>query len=715
MGTFSMQLISKKVFSMKKRNSIYLFVNACVLLLCATTLITAQEAEHARVAQIKLLARASKDSIVLRWAPTTAGGWRIANAIGYTVERMSIDKQTGIEITKYQLLIERPLKPMALEEWKHYAGHSNDFSAIAAQAVYGKLFKPQAGKQGGFAELRAAADELLNRHSFALFAADNDAVTANALGLRFVDKQIRSGERYVYRVYVAKPTTEYTFDTAYVMIDAIDTPPADPPLGFRFESGDGIIKLYWDELDVQHFSGYYVYRSNDGKNYTRLNSTTLIIPTTTQDDVNTYPKFVDTATTNYKKYTYRLVGITPFAEISRPAEIVAFSRDLTAPPAPTLQKPKQLSVTRIKLTWEQSQLPADLKGFVVARSYSPTEEYEILTKQPLPSRQREYTDVLDEYDAAYYAVAAIDTAGNHAFSLPTYIAIVDSVPPPMPKGLRGKVEKNGIVTLWWQPVKKRNILGYRVLRANNPTHDFTQVTGHIHPDTLFVDSVDIRVLTKKIYYKVATVDKHYQHSALSEMVALQKPDVLPPSTPVFRDVFVTDSTVRLSWNLSASSDVAKQLLLRREENSTRWITLDTLTAKKTEYIDKRVKQNIRYLYSLVCIDSAGLRSEETLPVTARPFDSGQREPATNLVANYNRKTKTVILTWNYSPKKKENFWFVIYKSTDGKSFREYESVKAGMRSFTDLTPLKGKNIYGIVVVTAGGGQSEMANTFVNVQ
>src|SRR5436853_2255055 len=41
-----------------------------------------------RFAKISLIARTDKDSVVLRWAPSRPGGWRIANRLGYIIERM---------------------------------------------------------------------------------------------------------------------------------------------------------------------------------------------------------------------------------------------------------------------------------------------------------------------------------------------------------------------------------------------------------------------------------------------------------------------------------------------------------------------------------------------------------------------------------------------------------------------------------------------------
>ncbi len=294
-------------------------------------------------AEIILLARADKDSVVLRWAPSTPGGWVIANKIGYNIERAKINTENPDEGVQFVKLNTEPLKPLSLEQWKSMASRDNIFSAIAAQAIYGKLFIPKAIDENNLNALKNAADELMNRYSFALFAADNDAVTAEAMGLRWIDRNVKEGESYVYRIYVAQTTDDYSFDTAYTFVDikAADKIPA--PVDLKFESGDGSIILKWKENPVIKFSGYYIYRSENGRDYKKLNEMPLIIATPKESSEDAQPSFIDTMTVNYKNYSYRILGITPFAELSEAAEITAYSKDLTAPFPPVLEKPKQFT------------------------------------------------------------------------------------------------------------------------------------------------------------------------------------------------------------------------------------------------------------------------------------------------------------------------------------------------------------------------------------
>nr|MDA3927897.1 hypothetical protein [Prolixibacteraceae bacterium] len=309
---------------------------------------TTNDQTMARMANIHLIAHTSSDSVVLRWAPSTAGGWSIANNLGYWVERIEIAENVEINDANYIKLNALPLKPMSLEEWKAYAGPDNHLSAIAAQAIYGESFIPEPLNENGVSALKNAADELSNRYSFSLFTADNDAVTATAMGLRYVDRDVQNGNQYAYRIFVAEQTTEYAFDTAYVFVQVKNMPQAPAPVDLSFESGDGRIKLSWNENTIQPYSGYYIYRSNDeGNTFTKMNKVPMVIVSGNSSN-NVEPYYNDTLTINYKMYQYQVFGVTPFGELSLPAEITAYSKDLLPPPSPKINKPEQISSTQIK-------------------------------------------------------------------------------------------------------------------------------------------------------------------------------------------------------------------------------------------------------------------------------------------------------------------------------------------------------------------------------
>ena len=661
-------------------------------------------------AEIVILAKSYKDSIVIRWAPSTAGGWIIANRIGYNIEKVKLNSDKPFEPSNYIKLNKIPLKPLPIEEWKTRVNKDNIFSAIAIQSIYGKSFIPKPLDENNLNALKNAADELTNRYSFALFAADNDAPTASAMGLRYVDREIKEGESFVYRVYVAEKTNEYNFDTAYIVVNVTPSPKIPGPEGLSFESGDGFITLKWEDKLPNKFSGYYIYRSEDGKNYKILNNIPLIVSSSKETDEEIKPFFRDTSTINYKKYYYRVFGINPFAELSEPSEIVAYSKDLTPPPPPTLEKPKQFS-DEIILSWKLDKPSNDLSGFVVARSNNSLNNFSIITKKPLTKNTFKYSDKVKNMEEVYYSVGSIDTAGNISYSLPQRVILVDTFPPSVPTGLTGSIDSNGIVKLKWNMGPEWNILGYRVLRSNDPDHEFQQLTGNVYQDTVFVDTVSIKTLTKYVYYRIAAVNTRYQHSELSPILKIKRPDKNPPVEAVFKNVFVTDSSISLEWVPSTSKDLLYQKLFRRKKGETKWSLIDSLSKTVNYYVDKKVEKLNTYEYTILSFDDSGLQSSYAMPVMGKPYDKGDRQKVEKFFAKYDEKNNSVILEWSYNQKLKEKYWFVIYRGLSNNQLNELKAVESNIRSFTDKDVINGNTyFYSIVVMTTMGGKSENVTT-----
>lgn len=708
MATYSIISTFKKSLAMRTILNIFSSIFIVLLLLPAKVLPQQIDKSGANHTSIKLIARATSDSVVLRWAPTTPGGWLIANTVGYRVERFMMEEGKDITSNGYKPITQEPIKPMQLEAWMKYAGANNKISAIAAQASYGNSFIPNPLKSDSLINLRNAADELTNRYSFALFAADNDLITANALGLRFVDREVIPNSRYIYRVMLVETTKAMTFDTAYIMVETQPAKALTSPVGFNYRSGDGSIQLLWPNALNSEYIGYYLYRSDDGgKTFFAKNQMPIVHAQSANQVATENILYIDTATVNYKVYSYRLVGVTPFGELSAPAEIKAFSRDLTPPAAPILKKTVQIASGKIKLSWDYKSQPADLKGFVISQSDNANNGYRFINNKPLSKNTREYVvDMGDDFEA-YFMVASVDTAGNLGFSLPILATLSETPSPKVPQDVKGKIDKNGYVTLTWKPVNSKNISGYRIYRSNDPSHEFIAVNGIIHPDTVFIDSISLNTLSKNIFYRVAAVNSRYQYSELSPILKLSRPDFNPPAPAVINDVTVTEKSVTLHWHCSPSTDVAIQRLYRRADNDSQWVIVDSLKPGINKYVDFKVVPKTTYYYTIASVDSSGNVSKMANAVSARPYDTGKREPIKQLTAQYNRQGKSVTLKWQYPGTTTTNYWFVVYRANGDKDFVELKGLKPNILEFTDTSPLKGSNTYGIVVMTSDGGQSEM--------
>jgi len=655
-----------------------------------------------RFAKIGLITRSDKDSVVLRWAPSRPGGWRLANQLGYIIERMPLTSNGG-DTSKVQRLTPTPVKPWKLEELKSKFKQREEFIGIAGQVLYGKTFSPAVSDRGSINELRFAAQELENRYGFAMLAADNDAKAAEVLGLRFVDKNVHEGESYIYRIYAAAKDTTYGFDTGYciVAVKAFAKPPA--PENILAKAGDTRIQIEWDDNNIPKYSGYYVERSDDGgKSYKPMNKIPLVNVTPDGAKNQNKPRFIDTTVQNYKNYTYRVYGVNAFADHSELAEITTSGQDFTSPPMPILSMTEQLGMNRVKIKWQMKQTSPDLKGFIVSRSDNSLSGYYDRSTL-LPPTAREYIDDSASEDSPFYIVSAVDTANNLAPSMPVMASVVDTLPQMVPTGLAGTIDTNGIVHLHWTLSTEKKLRGYRVLWANDISHEFTQRINHVIEDTAFVDTISLNTLTQYIYYQIAAVDKRFGHSAACKPIAISRPDKVAPEASVFTGVHNTTSSVVLNWEPSRSPDAAEQILLRKKEKDASWQTVAKLNPKVKTYSDQDVEQNQIYLYRLDVVDSAGLHSKPTMDLQGRAYDDGKRNTVSNLSASYDQKGNAITLKWSYSPSKKEKYWFVVYRGTDVSQLSQYKSVQSSSLSFTDNALIgKGSYKYAIRVLSSLG-------------
>ncbi|MCX6269846.1 MAG: fibronectin type III domain-containing protein, partial [Bacteroidetes bacterium] len=323
------------------------------------------------------------------------------------------------------------------------------------------------------------------------------------------------------------------------------------------------------------------------------------------------------------------------------------------------------------------------------------------------------TEYIDEHPNPlgdnYYVVDAFDTAGNISSSITAYGILIDSIPPVKPTGLRGSSDTNGIVTLRWKLGPDKDIIGYRVFFANDLNHEFSNLTPYPVKDTMYIDTIKKVTLSKRIYYRIVAVDRNFNHSKVSDILTVMRPDAIPPIPPVFNDYKVSETSVYLSWIPSTSNDVLKHVLYKREAGSPDWIREAEwpVNQKVSSYTVKSLKSKMFYEFTLAAYDSSGHKSRYANPLQIKTFDTGKRKGVTNLKASYWKEKKQLMLSWNYTEEGK--YYFLIYRSVNGSALMAYRTVESGNLTFTDDDFMgKGKYQYALKVVYKDGGESAIS-------
>jgi uncharacterized protein len=659
---------------MSQNNKKYAVTLVFMLVFAAAT--TAQNTPRG----MRLIARSMGDSIVLRWAVFNPVEWQMVNKYGYLLERATlVDKTNKVEQT-YTPLSKDTLRPWTNAECKvRINGADNRYAALATQALYGKTFATTINKpddNGGLSTIVKAAEEAENRHAMALLAADVSALAADVLGLRYVDRNVKKGYKYIYRLRaVPHPQGLYDLDSVSFVIALKDVEYLPPVEGVTTTGYDGHIQINWRKtLEVNKFTAFFIERSEDNKIFTPLSKEPFI--QFQQDEKSAalgVVTYTDTAVMNYKTYYYRVRGIDAFAQLSPySTSIEGKALDLTPTATPNLNRIDKRNATTYTLNWEMPKTPqisnADLKGFLVLRCDKIDGKYKTLTDNLLAPTVFQFTDnTASDTKENFYAIVAVDTAGNVASSQSRMVFSYDATPPAKPVGLTGRIDTNGIVTVKWQMGKEADLKGYYVYFANSADHEFTAAAPDMIIDTVFLDSIRLKVLTKHIYYKIVAIDNNLNASAYSDVFELTKPDVVPPVRPVIGRFVVSDSTVLFNWATSASTDVAQQNVYRRLSPNGDWQLLTALKPTIDRYVDRDFGRDKAYQYCIEAVDSAGLKSPKSYPLSIRTLATNLAQlTAKNIVATFISEKKTATLTWE-TPKTDEKItdWLVYRTAEDG--------------------------------------------------
>ncbi len=642
---------------------------------------------------VEIKSKVYGDSVVLRWTPKNELYWKVANQVGYIVERFTISNDSAAWPKKVF-----NLKPWTVDEVKTKSPKDTMTGTMATLAFTNVTKKPASTD---ISDLYALKSENDNRFFLSMLMASFYPRSAEKMALRLTDKTIEKGKSYLYRIYAPTGLKKLPSDTAIVYVDAktIDQTPDLPIPLFEQNEKAVSIKLSKNYCNSR-FVGYYFERSENGSNFKRLHSKPFVqIFSNLPKEESQYIVYVDSVKQNYKKYYYRVIGITPFGDLSKPsATLGLMAVDEVAPQAVSNIKAENTKGTAVVLTWQKAAMEPDLAGFMVGKSTAIEGPFIPLHDKLIPKNTLTYTDATaDPNTTNYYVVSAVDTAGNSTISVPAYVIMKDETPPAKPTGLKATMDSTGLVQITWSRNAEPDLLGYLVYTSNAPDHDFTPITKGFLADEFFTEKISLRTLTEHKYYKVVAFDKSRQPSPYSDMLEVKRPDKARPTNPVFKDFLVADSLITVTWATSESADVEYQNIYRKEEGKDKdWVFLKKLSKTDKTFTDKTVKPEHWYIYTLEAVDDANLRSEKSFPIRLRPYDSGQRKGVSKVQVAAIQNPKANKITW-LMPSNVSNGRILIYKKTGDGETSVIENLPLTAREFTDMNLGAKSTSYGVQI------------------
>lgn len=676
-----------------------------------------------------LLARSYGDSIVLRWAVDNSAAWLTGNKYGWRVFRSggSGDTTVGfIEISDHN----KPVKPMTLKEMTSRFPKSNKMAGIAAQALYGRNFNPEklsvtkaTDEQGMQNAIFRQYQEQTQRQIFAYMAAETDGQIASALGMRFVDRNVKKGEYYTYylepvyqsKLYVVGLSTvslecnkfERGIDEQMTEIDVVQT-----------NTRECIVRWHKNEL-----SGYYVERSLDGgKTWKDLSGGVPTWSSSSSEEIrqvygdsianwmNDYVLFIDSLPLK-SKALWRVRGFDAFGELTPWQTSMEFTlEDVTPPVPPMFTYIAPIENRYCQIEWSLEENTPDLKGFFISFSEDISGPWDVITA-PLRPTQFKYVDSLaGQRGRGYYRVFAVDSSGNTSYSVAAINHIEDVTPPARPKGLKAVADSTGRVFISWDKLTEKDLKGYKLLSANDIHHDFIPVFSVYTRDNYYIDSIDIRSLTKKIYYTLYATDYNNNVSKYSDTVEVELPDVVPPALCAVDRVIQSSDSVQVWWIPSASEDVWHYLVYRKPRGTVRWeniatIPSDKLTADRLIYfVDKPQPSDRPYSYCIEAIDSSYLSSGRGAEIVAT-INGGMEVPLSiKLSGKFVKKSHSVSLEWNYKWTAKTEPRGLLYRSVGDGEWKVVTDITDMKNTFIDRNVPNNTTVMYYVVMEMGGGK-----------
>ncbi|GAB3960096.1 hypothetical protein GCM10028805_57390 [Spirosoma harenae] len=642
---------------------------------------------------IRTLTRIRANQILLRWEPSTESLWTAGIQGGYYVERKVVFRNNALVTGEpFVRLTTLPIRPATGTIWTPYLSPDSVQHQVLYRLVTGQDTVAVQADSNNLVRQESDTDR---RFYFGLMAASQSYSAARLAALGYIDATVQANERYVYRVVLATQpagmSIAYEETTPVGLADYSLLPVLRQPK-LTFERYYADLKWVHDTLQSPPYVSYWVERSVDGATFQRVNDR----PFVQLDASTTIYTYKDPVPKGRRTYYYRITGKTPFDELNSSTVVIGQSKD-TLVFAPQIKSLRLLSDNRVYLSWQfpgdttltnSSQAGADslLKNFFISVAASPSEKPTTVKVNIPPTDTLAYIDnylgKVPSGSTLYFTVGAVRQDGDSLLSASLFVEPLDTIAPAKPTGLKGRIEANGQVYLSWNPNEEPDLLGYKVFRSQRRGEEPSAVSDTILVRSEFLNSVLLNSLNPTVLYQVKAIDKRYNASALSAPVELLKPDILQPTAPLIISDTLQYGQLALTWSLSSSADVIRQLMLRRETTADSWLTLTTLSATQSTYTDNSIQPAKSYQYLIVAQDRTGLYSDSThiWRVEVPASQGASHPPLTAFNAQPDGNLPGIRLSWSYNGADVSEFQ--LYRATGSNALGLWKMV-SGLESSVD--------------------------------
>lgn len=681
------------------------------------------EVEEENPYSIHLLARSYEDRIALRWAPSEYVPFRFLRDAGYVVMRNWGNKD-GFHNDTVAIV-----KPWPIEQFKQKFQENDSLAGVAVQLMYGQLttLDQTEAAPGSMKSIVEVYEQQQDVVGMAMYVAEMRPDLAEAMGLLYTDRDVKTGIDYIYSVAPNLPDSvlHITWGTSEVM--RVGDDPSDR---LHIEMTDSVappyqVMLYWPRLP---YSAYDIERREAGGEWKQLNAKpyiSMLNEFMAEDAENIFYDSTDKIGT----FEYRIFAYNSFGDRIGPSDVHSVEVPDMVPPQPPTIKQFLIVYTndttaQATIFFSKDSLEADLVGYVPMYRNDLRDtlaQWRQLTDRIIAPGDTTCIVDVSGLAAGHVTMAAFDKDGNYSYSVEQLLNIDDFTPPSAPTNLRANVAPDGLLVLRWTAPPEPDVSYYEVYSANDPNDVFMNRTTPEQRDTAYVDSLAQGLNQAFIYYRVKAVDGSGNSSDFSDMLRVVRPNYIPPQVCRIDSVWMTDDAVHMWWLQSNEADLSYHRIFRRLNDEDSWTLMGTYRADSLRMIDNRIRftdspapnMRTRYVYAVETYNLTGVTSGLSLPQTF--LFTGPRivDIKLKLEGVYEKKTREVRLAWetgrvpDYGP-----WYYCVYrKGPDDRDFKFMLATKSDEPLYNDFNTRPGETAqYYVTVQYDDGRRSKPSNT-----
>lgn len=690
---------------------------------------TTADSGDAPIAKIETVARTYGDSITLRWA------------IGSYPEFLYLARH-GVDIIRhtdsseqYDLdTIARALKPLSLDDFRRqYPDQGDSLAYLAMGSLYGEggLTPQETDYYSSSPEalLEVAEDQKMNLIA-AFIAAERRPDLANALALRFTDRNVKRGESYSYFIQPSVPDTTGHIFVENAAIEHLKNEPYKPePYNVSLKdslTGHCQSILSWND-DRNGF--FEIWRRQAGGEWQKVNKDPYVPPfdfTMPSQDI-----IFSDSVPGIGTYEYRVQAHDAFGDLTPMSNTITVRYpDLLPPAGPditriVIDRPADDPAAKIfaNIYFHKDSIERDFTHYVplYANARDSLRQWRLLSNQYVAP-----TDTVMRVDVTHTStgmitIAAVDTAGNMGYAMPKLLRVADLKPPSPPKNLKADPQLDGTILLTWDMEDSLDLHYYDILFANSPDHEFTLANySHVYTRS-FMDTVALDANERYIYYYVRGVDWAMNQGEPSDTLRVLRPNASVPSMAHLDSAWVDDRMIHTRWAGGGDEIIGRYEVYRRNEGARQWQLLRTLDADSVRTLgyvfqiddDVDPEQGRGYEYAVQTVSLWGLTSGLTPTLTMRPRGNYLLDFPLHLDGTYDASAHATKIAWEAGKAPTSTpYFFCIWRQGPGDDgFNYVTDAPATENVYTDYLLEPGQSArYRVSVRFRDGRKGPTSNT-----